>query len=154
MREGNQESVHYFAEEAAVRAFSDENADLHLFGAPSMDSTGRACQDGADGGCRHGNGRRQRGCRARRQGAIRPPGDGWWSFTSRSAIQRLIDDLAAKGLHIEHYAAQDQPLFELLEGEGDRSVAHPVFSMPEILERIKEHGRKGVQIKRFKGWGK
>ncbi len=70
-----------------------------------------------------------------------------------SAIQRLIDDLARKGLHIEHYAAQDRPLFELLEGEGERTVAQPVFSMPEILERIKEHGRKGVQIKRFKGLG-
>ena len=44
-------------------------------------------------------------------------------------------------------------MFEFLEGEGERRVAHPVFSMPEILERIKEHGRKGVQIKRFKGLG-
>ena len=35
-----------------------------------------------------------------------------------TAIQRLIDDLARKGLNIEHYAAQDQPLFELIEGEG------------------------------------
>ena len=68
-------------------------------------------------------------------------------------MQKLIDDLARKELHIDHYSAQDQPLFELLEGAGDRTVAHPIFSMPEILERIKEHGRRGVQIKRFKGLG-
>ena len=61
-----------------------------------------------------------------------------------------------KGLRVEHYAAQDHPLFALIEGEGrpQRASTHPVFSMPEILERVKENGRRGVQIKRFKGPGR
>ena len=70
-----------------------------------------------------------------------------------TAVQRLIDELGAKGLHIDHYSAQDRPLFELIEGEGERATKHAIFSMPEILERVKEHGRRGVQIKRFKGLG-
>jgi DNA gyrase subunit B len=41
----------------------------------------------------------------------------------------------------------------LIEGEGEKAVLHPVFSIPEILEKILAIGRRGVQIKRFKGLG-
>ena len=37
----------------------------------------------------------------------------------------------------EHYAAQDQPLFELIEGEGDKAVVKPLFAIPEILAAVK-----------------
>ena len=33
------------------------------------------------------------------------------------AIEKLLEQLTEKGLKVEHYAAQDQPLFELIEGE-------------------------------------
>jgi len=41
----------------------------------------------------------------------------------------------------------------LIEGEGEKAVTHPLFSIPEILDKILEIGRRGVQIKRFKGLG-
>jgi DNA gyrase subunit B len=41
----------------------------------------------------------------------------------------------------------------LIEGEGDKSVVHSVFSVPEILAKVLEIGRKGMQIQRFKGLG-
>src|SRR5262249_31338860 len=44
-------------------------------------------------------------------------------------------------------------IFELIEGEGDKAVLHPLFSIPKILQKILEIGRRGVQIKRFKGLG-
>ncbi len=69
------------------------------------------------------------------------------------AIQKLIAELARKGLKIEHYSDSDKPIFELIEGEGDNARVHPIFSIPRILEMIKEIGRRGVQIKRFKGLG-
>ena len=155
VREGNQESVRYFAEDAAVRAFSQQNSDLNLYGAPGMDVPAAISADGGtpDGANGHASGDghapvapspRQQG--PRRRGKL-------IELYESAAVQRLIDDLARKELHIDHYSAQDQPLFELLEGAGERTVAHPIFSMPEILERIKEHGRRGVQIKRFKGLG-
>jgi DNA gyrase subunit B len=56
-------------------------------------------------------------------------------------------------LKVGHYAASDRPIFELIEGEGDKAVMHALFSIPEILEKILEIGRRGVQIKRFKGLG-
>ena len=69
-----------------------------------------------------------------------------------AAIQKLIAELARKGLKVDHYAASDRPIFELIEGEGDKAVTHPLFSIPEILQKM-EIGRRGVQIKRFKGLG-
>ena len=70
-----------------------------------------------------------------------------------AAIQKIIAELARKGLKVDHYAASDRPIFELIEGEGEKAVSHPLFSIPEILEKILEIGRRGVQIKRFKGLG-
>ena len=36
------------------------------------------------------------------------------------AIADLLGKLSKKGLAVDHYAAQDKPLFELIEGEGER----------------------------------
>jgi DNA gyrase subunit B len=69
------------------------------------------------------------------------------------AIGEVLQQLARKGFSVEHYAAQDKPLFELVEGEGERAVVRPLFSIPEILASVKEVGRRGLQIKRFKGLG-
>ena len=64
-----------------------------------------------------------------------------------------MDQLAAKGLSVGHYSAQGKTLFELVEGEGEKQQVKPLFSIPEILSSIKEVGRRGLQIKRFKGLG-
>ncbi len=47
----------------------------------------------------------------------------------------------------------DQPLYELEEGEGEKAEVLPLFSVPEILDKVLEIGRRGVSIKRFKGLG-
>ena len=39
------------------------------------------------------------------------------------------------------------------EGEGERATVKPLFSIPEILAAVKDVGRRGLQIKRFKGLG-
>ena len=70
-----------------------------------------------------------------------------------ASIHKIIAELARKGLKVDHYAASDHPIFELIEGEGDKATSHPLFSIPEILQKILEIGRRGVQIKRFKGLG-
>jgi DNA gyrase subunit B len=61
--------------------------------------------------------------------------------------------LAKKGLKVEHYSNSDQPIFELIEGEADKTVVHPVFSIPGILQKVMEIGKKGMTIQRFKGLG-
>lgn len=62
-------------------------------------------------------------------------------------------ELARKGLQVEHFSDSDHPIFELAEGEGEKASVHSVFSIPEILAKVLEIGRKGMQIQRFKGLG-
>jgi DNA gyrase subunit B len=69
------------------------------------------------------------------------------------AVAELLNKLEKKGLSIDQYRATDRPLFELLEGEGDAQKKRSLTSIPEILEAVKEVGKRGVQITRFKGLG-
>ena len=134
VRDGNEESAHYFHDEKAVRKFHQENLDLNLFDTeigqellPLSEAPVRA--DGT-----------------RRRGRL-------VELHESAAIEKIIAELARKGLKVDHYAASDRPIFELIEGEGEKSISHPLFSIPEILQKILEIGRRGVQIKRFKGLG-
>src|SRR6266513_2575450 len=69
------------------------------------------------------------------------------------ATADLLGKLSKKGLAVDHYTAQDKPLFELTEGEGERATVTPLFSIPEILSGVKTVGKKGIQMYRFKGLG-
>ncbi|MDA8961272.1 DNA gyrase subunit B, partial [Akkermansiaceae bacterium] len=57
------------------------------------------------------------------------------------------------GVKSEPFFSEDQPIYELVEGEGDNEVITPVFSLFEILGRVLEIGKKGMRIQRFKGLG-
>ena len=70
-----------------------------------------------------------------------------------SSISKALQGLGKKGMEMDHYSAQDKPLFELVEGEGDKPIKTPIFSISEILTSVKNVGKKGVQITRFKGLG-
>ena len=134
IRDGNEESVRYFHDEREVRKFHEENLDLNLFdiemGQELLPLTSAPVRN---------NGTRRRGKLA--------------ELHESTTIQKLMAELARKGLKVDHYAASDRPIFELIEGDGDRAVSHPLFSIPGILQKILEIGRRGVQIKRFKGLG-
>ncbi len=134
VRDGNDETVHYFHDEKEVRRFHLENTDLNLFdeemGQELLPLGAPVKTNGAN----------------RRRGKL-------IELHESTTIQKIIAELARKGLKVDHYAASDRPIFELIEGEGDRALSHPLFSIPEILQKILEIGRRGVQIKRFKGLG-
>ncbi len=135
MRDGNEESVHYFHDERSVRQFHEANLDLSLF---EME-VGQELLPLTSAPAAKTNGNRRRGKLI--------------ELHEAASIQKLIGELGRKGLKVDHYAAADKPIFELIEGEGEKATAHPLFSIPEILEKIMEIGRRGVQIKRFKGLG-
>jgi len=137
VRAGNEESVHYFLDEAALRTFSEANPDLRLFGDEEADTALSERGEPRTDRARNGSTRRARHVEVHES----------------KAIGELLSTLARKGFNVEHYAAQDQPLFELVEGEGDRMIVRPLFSIPEILAAVKEVGRRGLHIKRFKGLG-
>jgi DNA gyrase subunit B len=137
VREGNEETVHYFHDEKEVRKFHEENLDLNLFDT-QMGQELLPLSDGAPAAKTNGGPRR----RAKLV-----------ELHESATVQKIISELARKGLKVDHYAASDRPIFELIEGEGEKAVTHPLFSIPEILQKILEIGRRGVQIKRFKGLG-
>jgi DNA gyrase subunit B len=135
VREGNDETVHYFHDEKAVKEFHQRNLDLNLFDT----ELGQELLPLGDVPVPKANGPRRRGKLV--------------ELHESAAIQKIIAELARKGLKVDHYAASDRPIFELIEGEGEKALTHPLFSIPEILHKILEIGRRGVQIKRFKGLG-
>lgn len=135
VREGNEESVRYFHDQREVREFHEENLDLNLFdaemGQELLPLTTTPVK--SNGGVR------------RRAKLV--------ELHESATIQKIIAELARKGFKVDHYAASDHPIFELIEGEGEKATVHPLFSIPEIHQKIVEIGRRGVQIKRFKGLG-
>jgi DNA gyrase subunit B len=113
-------------------------------------------------------------------------------LTESNSIQSATEALEKKGFNLEHYAAQEKPLFELVEGntaaaepvegealpaeastkagpaESKKGAAKPdakktkakaeerrsdIHSIPQILEQIKENGKRGLTIQRYKGLG-
>ncbi len=133
VRDGNDEKVHYFHTEEELAAFGTANPDLKLFGDES--DTTLLEKEKADKP--KGNTRRAKHT----------------ELHESKSIMELLGQLGKKGLNVEHYSAQDQPLYELIEGEGEKAVAKPLFSIADILAGVKEAGKKGIQIKRFKGLG-
>jgi DNA gyrase subunit B len=144
VREGNTEWATYFPGEAEVRAFHEENRDLNLYDDPApepivdgdlvlSEPVAKAKKEKIDPANR------------RRAKLI--------ELHESTSAQKLLDELAKKGLKIEHYADSDTPIFELIEGEGDKAVTHPLFAIPDILSKVLEIGKRGLSIQRFKGLG-
>jgi DNA gyrase subunit B len=126
VREGNNETVHYFLTNDEVEQFKAGHPDLFTGDTEIIDR--------------------------RREGPTRRAKYSDLHHESK-AVAELLGKLSRKGLSVEHYAAQDKPLFELIEGEGDKAHVTPLFSIPEILAGVKAVGKKGIQITRFKGLG-
>jgi DNA gyrase subunit B len=138
--EGNTEWVTYFPAEEQVREFHEENPDLNLFEPETAE--GEEEEENAE---ERPKAKKQDPGARRRARLV--------ELHESHAVQKLIAELDKKGLHIDHFSNQDEPLFELIEGEGDKAQTQPVFSIPEILERIIEIGKRGLTIQRFKGLG-
>jgi len=67
------------------------------------------------------------------------------------ALGRLMHSLERKGLAVKHLLGGKDPLYLLVDGEDGPEV--PVYSLQDILDRIRELGRKGLAIQRYKGLG-
>jgi len=145
IRDGNQESVEYFHDEEELKNFAGKNSDLNLFES-EMPEVGEAEAGNAEAApVKEVAKEAALPGRKRRATLV--------EVHESAAAEKLTAELSKKGLDIDHYAATDSPIFHLIEGEGEREVKHEIFSIPRILDLVKEIGRRGVQIKRFKGLG-
>jgi len=139
VRQGNQETVHYFLNDAELARFASQNDDLRLF---SHDSNGHT-ETFEDATQKTSTTRKSGPTRRARHVAL----------TEAKGITNVIYKLHQKGFTLDHYCAQDKPLYELIEGSGENEKRTPLFSTPEILQTIKAIGKRGVTIVRFKGLG-
>jgi DNA gyrase subunit B len=128
IREGNDESVHYFADDEALRSYAAANRDLRLFDEVLTDEELAASTGPSRRAVLH-------------------------ELHESHAIARIFARLNESGIDTTIFQSMDTPLFELVEGEGEKRHTTPLFAIPEILTRILEISSKGVQIKRFKGLG-
>src|SRR5205085_6977616 len=112
IREGNDDTVHYFLGREDLARFGQENPDLNLGLSGEKESDTTIIEKSKNGSTR----------RARHE-----------ELYESHAIQELLSKLAKKGVSIDHYSAQDKPPFELVEGEGETQQVKPLFSIPEIL---------------------
>ena len=129
VKEGNSEEFHFFHDDKALAKFNqDQGRELDLFEG-----------EGAKSG---GNGEKKETRRIVT-----------YELFESGEIRKVLDVLAKKGLDLEHYSAQDKPLFELVEGEGEKAQRQQLFSIMDILDGIKEIGRRGFTVQRYKGLG-
>jgi len=85
------------------------------------------------------------------QGAIEP----WTKPHYRAQLAALKRLAKARGIRLDvpwRDLPEDQRRL-IIEGDGEGGKSHPVFSVPEILAKVTELGRKGMQLQRFKGLG-
>jgi DNA gyrase subunit B len=141
VREGNQEWVTYFPGEAEVRAFHEENRDLALFEDPAPEPA-----EGEPAAEKPAAKKKEKEEGPQRRARL-------IELHESASVQKLVAEIAKKGLKIEHFADSDHPIFELIEGEGDKATTHALFSVPEIHSKVIEIGKKGLSIQRFKGLG-
>jgi DNA gyrase subunit B len=128
IRIGNDESVMYFSTEADLRAYAAENRDLRMFDEVLTEEELAA----HTGPSRRAN---------------------LHELHESHAITRIFSRLTECGIDTTVFFNDDAPLFEILEGDGDKQKVTPVFAVPEILAKVLEIASRGVQIKRFKGLG-
>jgi DNA gyrase subunit B len=131
VREGNDETVHYFHTNE-IGGSSEANPDLRLLGSPEKT--------------------RANANRSWRRKERHPRAGAHVDLHESKAIRSCSEKLARKGLQLEHYSAQDKPLFELVEGEGEKRRCARCF---RSRRSSRDQGGRaaGLQIKRFKGLG-
>lgn len=69
-------------------------------------------------------------------------------------MSKILTDLAKIGLDIHRFSPSEEVRYQLIEGEGEKKESiTELHSIMEIVEKIRESGRKGLSIQRYKGLG-
>jgi DNA gyrase subunit B len=128
IREGNVEAVLYFTDEAALSTFAASNRDLGLFDEQLTEEELSQATGPSRRAVLH-------------------------ELHESGAITKLFSRLQELGVDTTNFHSMDTPIFELVEGDGEKKSATPIFVISDILSKVLEISAKGVQIKRFKGLG-
>ncbi|HUF60597.1 MAG TPA: DNA topoisomerase (ATP-hydrolyzing) subunit B [Verrucomicrobiales bacterium] len=131
VREGNEEEALYFTDDEALRDFAARNPGLRLLGIGPEEEEGPEFSP---------------------DDSIQTRRATLHEIHEANSIRKIIEQLEETGFPPEHFSPSPEPLYRLEEGEKD-SQNHEIRSVPEILDVILQIGRRGMEIKRFKGLG-
>jgi DNA gyrase subunit B len=74
----------------------------------------------------------------------------WTEIFAASALAKSVAAMEKKGFTLDQLQAGDQPLFFLSNGDDEKQ---PIHALLEVLDKVRDHGRKGISIQRYKGLG-
>jgi DNA gyrase subunit B len=82
--------------------------------------------------------------------SARHPGLQWLEIFSASALAKQVAILEKRGFSVDQLTATEAPILYLVDTDEQKA---PIHSLQELLDRVRELGRKGLQIQRYKGLG-
>lgn len=65
-------------------------------------------------------------------------------------LKALESRLAQFEMALSQYLISETKLFDLLKESGE---PHPIYTLKELIDFLKENGRKGIELQRYKGLG-
>jgi len=73
----------------------------------------------------------------------------WTEIFSAQSLSKIIAAFEKKGFSPEYFVRQEQPIFYLINDNEKM----PIYSLKELLEKIRIIGKTGLSIQRYKGLG-
>ncbi len=74
----------------------------------------------------------------------------WQELYVASALAKVVEALEKKGFTLDHLNLREEPVFQLKDADDGET---PISSLPQVLEVVRDFGRKGLSIQRYKGLG-
>ena len=69
-------------------------------------------------------------------------------------IEKILAEIAKTGLSVDSFSASEEPRYVLTETQSpDKKNEFPLNSILELVSKIRELGRRGLSIQRYKGLG-
>ncbi len=79
-----------------------------------------------------------------------PSGFRWAELYAAGPLAKHVQALDRKGLDATYFVAGDEPRFTLKDGDDGET---PLRSLAEVVDVVRNMGRKGLSIQRYKGLG-
>jgi DNA gyrase subunit B len=74
----------------------------------------------------------------------------WVELYSAQSLASLVTTIEKKGFSVQQYENMPKPICFLSETDGPKE---PIHSLRELLNKVRDLGRKGLEIQRYKGLG-